>query len=395
MAIDVDCVIVGGGVTGLMTAARLAESGRRVRLIERDLLGAGATTSNHGLIHSGALYARWHPEIVAACRQAQLAYRSSFPDCLVAADPCWYFATSKTLHTYQTLWRSHDIVHHRVDPRDLSRVFRTEDRDIAACAIDEVVIDTRALLTVLVARCIDRAVEVSVGLTAEKLLIDNGRVRGVGTGDGVVRARQVVVCAGIGTRDLLDRAGSMIGAELASRLEMLTAYPGTLTRPVIGLEFGWPALAPAAAAGTVLASRYGGVQRTVQRRGRWPVPTAEAAALDRELTEWMAPGVIDHAEPVAWVCSKTEHTTRDQDQWGTSPNYTVIDHRQREQIGGLWTVLPGKMTLALHASRDVATAVTGQTQPLGLAHGARGDLDAAGELVGISPWAAHQEVQAQ
>lgn len=151
MSIDVDCVIVGGGVTGLMTAARLAESGRRVRLIERDLLGAGATTSNHGLIHSGALYARWHPEIVAACRQAQLTYRSSFPDCLVAAEPCWYFATSKTLHTYQTLWRSHDIVHHRVDPRDLGQIFRTEGRDIAACAIDEVVIDTRALLTVLAA----------------------------------------------------------------------------------------------------------------------------------------------------------------------------------------------------------------------------------------------------
>lgn len=53
------------------------------------------------------------------------------------------------------------------------------------------------------------------------------------------------------------------------------------------------------------------------------------------------------------------------------------------------------MTLALHASRDVAAAVTGETQPLGLAPGARGDLDGARELVGISPWAVDQEVQAQ
>ncbi|WP_433491651.1 NAD(P)/FAD-dependent oxidoreductase [Nocardia grenadensis] len=187
MTTEVDCVIVGGGVTGLMTAARLAESGRRVRLIERDLLGSGATISNHGLIHSGALYARWHPEIVAACRQAQVAYRASFPDCLVAAESCWYFATVNTLHNYQNLWCRHDIVHHTVDPRDLGTVFRTEARDIAACAIDEVVLDTRALLTALAARCMDLGVEVSVGLTTDQILIDNGRVRGVFTGDGVVR----------------------------------------------------------------------------------------------------------------------------------------------------------------------------------------------------------------
>lgn len=395
MAIGLDCVIVGGGVTGLMTAARLAESGRRVRLVERDLFGAGATTSNHGLIHSGALYARWHPEIVATCRQAQLAYRSSFPDCLVSAEKCWYFATSQTLHTYQSLWRSHDIVHDRVDPRDLGEVFRTAGRDIAACAIEEVVIDTRALLTVLAARCLDLGVELSVGLTADRVVVEDGQVRGVGTGDGLVRAPQVVLCAGIGTRDLLDGAGSIIGAELASRLEMLTAYPGQLLRPVIGLEFGWPALAPAAAVGTVLASRYGGVQRSVRRRERWPVPTAEAAALDRELADCIAPEVIDHAEPVAWVCSKTEHLTRDQDQWGTSPNYTVIDHHRREQIVGLWTVLPGKMTLALHASREVAAAITGEMAPLGMASSPRGDLSGARELVGISPWAVHQEVQTQ
>ncbi|MBF6320344.1 FAD-dependent oxidoreductase [Nocardia cyriacigeorgica] len=395
MAIDVDCVIVGGGITGLMTAVRLAKSGCRVQLIERDLLGAGATTSNHGLIHSGALYARWHPEIVAACRQAQLAFRASFPECLVAAEPCWYFATSKTVHTYQTLWRSLGIAYRPVDRRELSAVVQAEGRDVAACAIDEVVIDTRALLAALAARCIDLGVEVSVGLTADQILIGNGRVRGVRTGEGSVRARWVVVCAGIGTRDLLDRAGSMVGAELASRLEMLTAYRGTLTRPVIGLEFGWPALAPAAVAGTVLASRYGGVQRTVQRRERWPVPTAEAAALDRELGEWIAPGVIDHADPVAWVCSKTEHTTRDRDQWGTCPNYTVIDHHRREQIDGLWTVLPGKMTLALHASREVAAALTGQKQTLGVNSGPCGDPDHARELVGKSPWAVHLQVQAQ
>ncbi|WP_275426229.1 NAD(P)/FAD-dependent oxidoreductase [Nocardia arizonensis] len=382
----VDCVVIGGGVVGLMTAARLASAGRSVRLIERDLLGAGATTSNHGLIHSGALYARWHPEIVTTCAQAQIAYRSSFPDCVVATQPSWYYGTAETMHTYRQLWRRHDIVHHRVDGRDIGETLRVDGRDVAACAIGELVIDTHALLNQLAAQSIRLGVQISVGMKAARIVTETRRVRGVATAQGMLYAPTVVVCAGIGTRALLDDAGSMIGATLSSRLEMLTAYPGVLSRPLIGLEFGWPALAPTAT-GVVLASRYGGVQPTVTTAGRWPVPTGEAAALDAELREWLAPGVITYGQANAWVCSKTEHLGPDADQWGTAPNYAVIDHAAREQLHGLFTALPGKMTLAMHASREVAAAITGTPEPLGVRvdRAAESDDDAHG-LVAGQPW---------
>ncbi|WP_328439691.1 NAD(P)/FAD-dependent oxidoreductase [Nocardia puris] len=385
MKSEIDCVVIGGGIAGLMSAARLASAGMRVRLIERDLLGAGATTSNHGLIHSGALYARWHPEIVTACAQAQIAYRTAFPGCVVTTQPCWYYGTPETMHIYRQLWRRHDIVHQRVDSREISEVLRVDGRDVSACAISELVIDTHALLNQLAAQCIRLGVEISVGVKAARIVTEDRRVRGVAAAHALVPAPRVVVCAGIGTRALLDDAGSIIGAALSSRLEMLTAYPGVLSRPLIGLEFGWPALAPTTA-GVVLASRYGGVQPTVTRAARWPVPTGEAAALDAELRDWLAPGIIAHGRASAWVCSKTEHLGEDADQWGTAPNFAVIDHAAREQLQGLWTVLPGKMTLAMHASRHVAAAITGTSESVALRADRAVAVDDARGLVSGQPW---------
>lgn len=50
---DVDVVIVGGGYTGTMAAARLAERGRSVALLEKHELGWGASSRNGGMVHPG------------------------------------------------------------------------------------------------------------------------------------------------------------------------------------------------------------------------------------------------------------------------------------------------------------------------------------------------------
>jgi glycine/D-amino acid oxidase-like deaminating enzyme len=46
-------VIVGGGYTGMMAAARLAWRGRSVALLEKNELGWGASTRNGGMMHHG------------------------------------------------------------------------------------------------------------------------------------------------------------------------------------------------------------------------------------------------------------------------------------------------------------------------------------------------------
>ncbi|WP_328435828.1 NAD(P)/FAD-dependent oxidoreductase [Nocardia puris] len=387
-----DCIVAGGGVAGLMTAARLSEHGMSVALVDAALLGSGSTTRNHGMLHSGALYARWHPEVVGACGQAQTAYRSSFPTLLADTETCWYIGTPETMYAYDTLWRHYDIPHREVDVREINTVLATPDsRSVAAIAVQELLIDTHGLISELAARCVAGGVEILVGTTVLRVVTHDGVVRGVETAAGVIDAANVVVCTGIGTHEILERSGSVVARELSSRLEMMMAFPGELPCAIIGLEFGWPALAPSAAGGAVLASRYGAPQRFVRGPARWPVPARDTAELVGELDTWLRPGLIDTAAGVGWVCSKTEHLRGSSDQWGTEPDFTLIDHHDRDGIRGWWTVLPGKMTLALHASRATAAAVTGTGPRLALRPSHSAAPDEVADLVDVSPWTAHTE----
>ncbi|MDH5710381.1 MAG: FAD-dependent oxidoreductase [Gammaproteobacteria bacterium] len=55
--IAVDVLIVGGGIAGLWTLARLKQAGYKVVLLEADALGAGQTRFAQGIIHGGTKYA--------------------------------------------------------------------------------------------------------------------------------------------------------------------------------------------------------------------------------------------------------------------------------------------------------------------------------------------------
>ncbi len=55
--VDVDAVIVGGGIAGLWTLARLRDEGYSAVLLEDDALGAGQTRYAQGIIHGGTKYA--------------------------------------------------------------------------------------------------------------------------------------------------------------------------------------------------------------------------------------------------------------------------------------------------------------------------------------------------
>jgi glycerol-3-phosphate dehydrogenase len=56
-AVSVDVLIVGGGIAGLWTLARLKQAGYKAVLIESEALGAGQTRFAQGIIHGGTKYA--------------------------------------------------------------------------------------------------------------------------------------------------------------------------------------------------------------------------------------------------------------------------------------------------------------------------------------------------
>lgn len=74
-------IIVGGGIQGLVTALTAAEQGLRPLVLEREALGAGASTSSMGVLHGGLRYlqsldiGRWYRS-----RQNQDWFARAFPD---------------------------------------------------------------------------------------------------------------------------------------------------------------------------------------------------------------------------------------------------------------------------------------------------------------------------
>src|SRR5215472_11578039 len=106
---DYDYAIVGGGISGLMTALRLATCGFRVGLFEKGEIGSEASTSNHGLIHSGGLYSELHPDVAPLCFEANKLFHQTFPDAIVPLEDTWYFASSQRLERFKRLWQLQGI----------------------------------------------------------------------------------------------------------------------------------------------------------------------------------------------------------------------------------------------------------------------------------------------
>jgi glycerol-3-phosphate dehydrogenase len=55
--VDIDALVIGGGIAGLWTLARLQRSGYKSVLLESQKLGAGQTRYAQGIIHGGTKYA--------------------------------------------------------------------------------------------------------------------------------------------------------------------------------------------------------------------------------------------------------------------------------------------------------------------------------------------------
>ena len=55
--ISVDVLLIGGGIAGLWTLARLQQAGYKSVLLESQKLGAGQTRYAQGIIHGGTKYA--------------------------------------------------------------------------------------------------------------------------------------------------------------------------------------------------------------------------------------------------------------------------------------------------------------------------------------------------
>lgn len=363
MVRDYDVIVVGAGIAGLMTAARLAMAGRKVALFERGLIGARSTAGNHGTIHSGARHARDHAEIVPSCVEAGALFAAAFPGALVARG-AYYFGRAACLEQHAASWERLGCRFRWASHDEAPPLFRRDRvRDLRLAYVDDLAVSSRRIVTELL--CLDwhLGVEVHPRVAVNDILVERGEAVGVAlAGGGEVTADEVVLCAGLGLRELAERRSLTMLDRLRPRFDLVAAFQVSgLEHSIVSLEHGGPVIAPAAG-GALLASIHGGTQPLAHPRGA--VPVVKMFDLVERMRFYFRDGLIGYHTGQATMCGRMELVRGGPDAWGIEPRSAIVDHGREDGIAHLWTLVPGKLSLGFHASRDLASRLVGV--PLGL-----------------------------
>lgn len=245
-----DVIIVGGGVIGLSIAQRLAGSGSRVTLIERDVAGRSASWAAGGMLSPLG-----EAEDAGPFLRMALASHQLWPEWAASIEAqsdgdVGLHLNGKTLVAYtedgaarlRTRFEWQEKAGHPIHWLEAAAV-----REVEPAISSEVVagihlpqdgrVNNRSLVSALRESCDRRGVRIREGIEVLRLTGDDQRVTGVETSVGPVRADLTIMAAGawapalVGSKPLPIK-GSMV--ELApggSPVKGVIAAPGAYLIP--------------------------------------------------------------------------------------------------------------------------------------------------------------------
>ena len=334
-----DVVVVGAGIVGLACAWRAAQAGLSVLVVERDEPGGAASAAAAGMLAPVTEAVFGEQELLRlnmAGRAewpgfaAELSERSGL-DIDYAETGALFVAADRDdvgeLRRLNELQRSLGLDARWITGRDCRRLEPGLSPRVGGgvLAPNEAAVDPRAVVRALVAVLDQEGVEVATGCEVERVEESAGRVTGVVTSRGPVRAARVLVAAGPWSGSLHDAAPKVRPVK-GQIVRLRGAFaPGVPVRPVKGqllrlcdprgpglvdrvLRFEGGYLVPRGDGGYVLGATMeergfdttvtaGGVQRLLE--AAWEVlPDIE----ERELVEASAglrPGTPDNRPVIA------------------------------------------------------------------------------------------------
>jgi glycine/D-amino acid oxidase-like deaminating enzyme len=208
-----DVVVIGGGIVGAAAAAHLARSGRSVVLLERDVIGAGASGRNSGVVQHPL-----DPVLVALHLETMTRYRE-LDERLegrlgLADEPSGLlyvtFDADAARRLAGRLARTHPELRPRsFPPGEAQRLEAGLAAEVAACRLDiGYPVEPMAATRAYARYAVSLGVRIREGVSATPWL-SGAKVAGVVLGDGArVACGSVVVAAGPWTPALVDPGGT-------------------------------------------------------------------------------------------------------------------------------------------------------------------------------------------
>jgi glycine/D-amino acid oxidase-like deaminating enzyme len=270
-----DCIVVGGGLCGMLTAGLLRAAGARVMLLERGRIGAGPPAVEAGLL---GLTHPWRdaPAVAALARRGReicpgfLTDLSAFTgiDLRYREGPVLVLDTAErgtalawAARQENEVWRVEFL--HRAS--HFPAVSGTPHSPIGGALLVSQIprVHGDAMLRALETGLEIQGVERLEDTPVRGLLRRGGRVCGVVTNAGTVIAEQVVLACGLGVAALLRALGAV--PQLHVRVRQLARYRAELSGEGEVIALGEAVLMPSGA-GAMLETDAGTEGEEVARR---------------------------------------------------------------------------------------------------------------------------------
>lgn len=369
---EADVVVIGGGATGAGVLRDLAMRGLSATLVERGDFASGTSGRYHGLLHSGARYVESDPVSARHCIEENAVLRRIAPGTIEPTGG-YFVATPDDpddyLDRFPAACAAAGI---EAEPVPLADLFRAEpllSREIrAAYRVPDAALEPWELVDANLASAREHGATTHryrsvIGFERD----GSGAVTAVHTRDTRTGEDETIAC-----RAVISAAGAWAGqiAELAGA--SLQMSPGKGSMLIFNRRFTAAVvnrLAPPGDGDIIVPVHtvciLGTTDITVQDPDDAVVTEDEVVALMAD-GERLVPGLSGARVLRAYAGSRPLYDVGEleagdghEESREISRAHHVIDHGSRDGVGGLWSIVGGKLTTYRLMARDVVDAVAG------------------------------------
>lgn len=381
-----DTIIVGAGIAGLFTALRLSKKGQKVLVVEKNKVGSGATSANHGTIHSGAHYMINYPNIVKDCIEAQDLFLNLFSTAKLLSKNSIHVVKKQDYDNFEELLKLNIFKYKEIKSNEIIELKTNVKTGSRLVSLKEHVYSSREILGFLLSFCLSNGVEFSLGNRVQRIKAESGCVSGIYLGSNeLIKAKNIVIATGMGTLSILNSFKSHYSRYLKSRIGMMVYLPKMhLTRGFVFMEQVKPVLLPALNNGT-LASIFGMVLPPVINERDFSVDYEKARLIIKSIKQNFNIKEKQIAGATFYVAGKTDYVNENNSvSSSVNPGYNIIDHAELDNIKGLFTIITGKMTLAFHCSKEISEKILNKKLDLEIYQ--KKEIKYDPEMLALEPW---------